>query len=74
MRAVVQRVSRAVVRAGEETVGEIGTGLCVLVGVTHADGPADATRMAAKLAHLRLFDDDAAVMNRSARPGHSAPT
>lgn len=65
MRAVVQRVSRAAVRVGEETVGEIGTGLCVLVGVTHADGPAEATRMAAKLAGLRLFADDAGVMNRS---------
>ena len=65
MRAVVQRVSRALVRVGDVTVGEIGPGLCVLVGVTHADGPAEATRMAAKLANLRLFDDDSAVMNRS---------
>ena len=65
MRAVVQRVSRALVRVGDETVGEIGMGLCVLVGVTHTDGPAEATRMAAKLANLRLFDDEAAVMNRS---------
>jgi D-tyrosyl-tRNA(Tyr) deacylase len=65
MRAVVQRVSRALVRVGHDTVGEIGAGLCVLVGVTHADGPAEAARMAAKLANLRLFDDDAAVMNRS---------
>ena len=65
MRAVVQRVSRALVRVGEDTVGEIGPGLCVLIGVTHTDGPAEATRMAAKLANLRLFGDDAAVMNRS---------
>ena len=65
MRAVVQRVSQALVRVGEDTVGEIGPGLCVLVGVTHADGPAEATRMAAKLAGLRLFDDGAGVMNRS---------
>ena len=65
MRAVVQRVSRALVRVGDETVGEIGQGLCVLVGVTHSDGPAEATRMANKLAGLRLFDDDAGVMNRS---------
>ena len=67
MRAVVQRVSRALVRTGGETVGQIGPGLCVLVGVTHADSPAEALRMAAKLAHLRLFDDDASVMNRSVR-------
>ena len=65
MRAVVQRISRAVVRVGDETVGEIGAGLCVLVGVTHTDGPAEAKRMAAKLAHIRLLDDDGAVMNRS---------
>ena len=65
MRAVVQRVSRALVRVGHDTVGEIGAGLCVLVGVTHTDGPAEAQRMAAKLANLRLFDDGAGVMNRS---------
>ncbi len=65
MRAVVQRVSRALVRVGDETVGEIGAGLCVLVGVTHTDGPAEATRMAAKLANLRLFDDEQGAMNRS---------
>lgn len=65
MRAVVQRVSRALVRVDGETVGDIGAGLCVLVGVTHADGPDEARRMAAKLANLRLFDDGAGVMNRS---------
>lgn len=65
MRAVVQRVSRALVRVGDETVGDIGAGLCVLVGVTHTDGPAEATRMAAKIANLRLFDDGTTVMNRS---------
>ncbi len=65
VRAVVQRVSRACVRVGATTVGDIGPGLFALVGVTHADGPAEAERMAAKLANLRLFDDDAGVMNRS---------
>ncbi len=65
MRAVVQRVSRALVRVGDETVGEIAAGLCVLLGVTHSDGPAEAKRMAAKLANLRVFDDGAAAMNRS---------
>ncbi len=65
MRAVVQRVSRACVRVAGKTVGDIGTGLVALVGVTHADGPGEAERMAAKLANLRLFDDDAGVMNRS---------
>ena len=65
VRAVVQRVSRACVRVAGETVGETGAGLLALVGVTHADGPAEAERMAGKLANLRLFDDDAGVMNRS---------
>ncbi len=65
VRAVVQRVSRACVRVGGETVGEVGSGLLALVGVTHGDGPAEAGRMAAKLANLRLFDDAAGTMNRS---------
>jgi D-aminoacyl-tRNA deacylase len=65
VRAIVQRVSRARVRVGGETVGEIGMGLLALVGVTHADGPGEADRLAAKLANLRLFDDDRGVMNRS---------
>jgi D-tyrosyl-tRNA(Tyr) deacylase len=65
MRAVVQRVTRASVRVGDETVGEIGPGLLALVGVTHGDGPVEAQRLAAKLANLRLFADAAGVMNRS---------
>ena len=47
------------------TVGAIGRGLCVLVGVTHDDDEAGARRLAAKLWNLRIFDDDAGVMNRS---------
>jgi len=47
------------------TVGAVGRGLCVLVGVTHDDDEADARRLAAKLWNLRIFDDDAGVMNRS---------
>lgn len=65
MRAVVQRVNWARVRVGEETVGDIGPGLCVLVGVTHADGPREAEKLAGKVWGLRVFDDDAGVMNRS---------
>lgn len=65
MRAVVQRVTRAGVRVGGEMVGEVGPGLLVLVGVTHDDRPDDAVRMAAKLANLRVFVDDAGTMNRS---------
>jgi D-tyrosyl-tRNA(Tyr) deacylase len=66
MRAVVQRVSRASVEVDGARVGEIGAGLLALVGVTHDDGPEEATKLAGKIAHLRVFDDEAGVMNRSA--------
>ncbi len=66
MRAVVQRVSSASVSVEGEVVGSIGPGLCVLVGVTHHDDEAVAAKLAEKLWHLRVFDDDAGVMNRSA--------
>ena len=65
MRALVQRVTRASVRVGDEEVGAIGPGLCALVGVTHDDTSDVARRLADKLWHLRVFDDDAGVMNRS---------
>ena len=65
MRAVVSRVAWARVVADGELTGEIGPGLLVLVGVTHADGEADAAWLAAKVAGLRVFDDDRGVMNRS---------
>jgi len=65
MRALVQRVSEASVTVDGEVVGAIGAGLCVLVGVTHDDGPDQARKLAAKLAKLRVLDDDAGVMNRS---------
>jgi D-aminoacyl-tRNA deacylase len=65
VRALVQRVTSAGVTIGGDTVGEIGNGLCVLVGVTHSDGAGVAGKLAAKVAHLRVFDDDAGVMNRS---------
>jgi D-tyrosyl-tRNA(Tyr) deacylase len=64
MRAVVQRVSRASVTVGGEEVGAIGPGLCVLVGVTHDDDEATASRLADKLWGLRVFPDDEGVMNR----------
>ena len=65
MRAVVQRVTEARVSVGGEVVGEIGPGLCVLVGVTHDDTAAQARAIAAKVWHLRVMDDEAGVMNRS---------
>jgi D-tyrosyl-tRNA(Tyr) deacylase len=65
MRAVVSRVAWARVEADGEPTGEIGPGLLVLVGVTHTDSGADASWLAAKLAGLRVFDDDQGRMNRS---------
>jgi D-tyrosyl-tRNA(Tyr) deacylase len=66
MRAVVQRVRRARVTVGGEEVGAIGPGLCVLVGVTHDDTEAGARKLAGRIWGLRVFDDDAGVMNRAA--------
>ena len=66
VRAVVQRVSSAFVTVGGEEVGRIGAGLCVLLGVTHTDDEGVAAKVADKLWNLRVFDDEAGVMNRSA--------
>ena len=63
MRALVQRVSRAAVRVGGETSGQIGAGLVVLLGVTHDDGPAEADRLADKVRALRVFPDAEGRMN-----------
>ena len=63
MRAVVQRVTEARVRVDGEVVGEIGPGLCVLLGVTHDDTVATAHAMAKKLWHLRIFADENGAMN-----------
>jgi D-aminoacyl-tRNA deacylase len=65
MRGLVQRVTRAKVTVTAKIVGEIGPGLCVLVGVTHTDDAAVARKLAAKIWNLRVFDDEAGVMNRS---------
>jgi len=65
VRAVVSRVAWARVVADGELTGEIGPGLLVLVGVTHADTEADADWLAAKVAALRVFADDQGKMNRS---------
>ena len=56
MKAVLQRVTRASVRVGDELVGEIGPGLCVLLGVSRADAPEEAARLAGKVARLRVFE------------------
>lgn len=65
MRGLVQRVARAKVTVDGEVTGEIGAGLCVLVGVTHDDTDAVARKMAERIWHLRVMDDEAGVMNRS---------
>jgi D-aminoacyl-tRNA deacylase len=63
MRAIVQRVSRAQVAVDGEIVGEIGRGLLVLLGVTHADAEGDADYLADKIAGLRVFEDENGKMN-----------
>jgi D-tyrosyl-tRNA(Tyr) deacylase len=65
MRAVVQRVSRASVKLGEEITGEIGLGLLVLLGVAHEDSTTDADYLADKIVGLRIFEDVAGKMNLS---------
>ena len=65
MRAVVQRVTEASVRVAGETVGSIGRGLVVLLGVAVGDTEADADSLADKVLNLRVFPDDAGHMNRS---------
>ena len=66
MRVLVQRVSQASVTVGGEIVGAIGPGLLLLMGVTHGDDEQTAATLAAKVANLRLFDDDHGAINRSA--------
>jgi D-tyrosyl-tRNA(Tyr) deacylase len=65
MRAVIQRVSEARVRIAGATVGEIGPGLLVLLGLAPADTDADAQWLADKIAKLRIFPDAEGHMNRS---------
>jgi D-tyrosyl-tRNA(Tyr) deacylase len=65
VRAVVQRVSEASVRVEDDTVGRIGAGLLVLLGVGQGDTEKDADLLAEKVLHLRIFPDQAGHMNRS---------
>lgn len=67
MRAVIQRVTRASVSVGDETVGSIGGGLMVLLGVKTGDTRKDADYVADKLLKLRIFEDENGKMNRSVR-------
>jgi D-tyrosyl-tRNA(Tyr) deacylase len=65
MRAVVQRVTRASVVVEGQTVGAIGRGLMILLGVAHGDGEEQARWLAQKIAGLRIFEDDEGKMNLS---------
>ena len=65
MRALVQRVTRGAVRVAGETVGAIGAGLVILVGVGEEDGPAEAAALANKIATLRIFGDAEGKFNLS---------
>lgn len=65
MRIVIQRVAHASVTIGGEPFSSIGRGMMVLVGVENGDTDDDAAWLASKTAALRIFDDEAGVMNRS---------
>ena len=65
MRAVVQRVTNAFVTVDNETVGAIGPGIMVLIGVADTDTDKDLKYIIDKVMNLRIFDDENGVMNRS---------
>jgi len=65
MRIIVQRCSRAEVRIDGETVGQIGTGFLLLVGITHGDTKQEAEYLAKKVANMRIFNDAEGKMNLS---------
>ena len=65
MQAVIQRVTESEVHVDNQTIGRIGPGLLVLLGVSRADEEKDADYLADKIAHLRIFEDDDGKMNRS---------
>ncbi|MEF3046820.1 D-aminoacyl-tRNA deacylase [Pseudotabrizicola sp. L79] len=67
MRAVLQRVSRASVTVNGQITGEIGPGLLILVCAMQGDDTAKADQLAAKIAKMRIFKDDAGKMNLSVR-------
>lgn len=66
MRAVIQRVREAAVAVDDQTVGAIGIGLMILVGIAHDDQEEDARWLAQKIATLRIFEDAAGKFNLSA--------
>ena len=72
MRAVVQRVTRAQVRVGEDVVGRIGPGLLVLLGISKSDTQAHADYLVSKVIGLRIFEDQDGKMNLSLAETHGA--
>jgi D-aminoacyl-tRNA deacylase len=72
MRAVVQRVALARVVVEGDVVGEIGEGLCVLLGVARTDVPDEADRLAGKVARLRIFENDDGRFDRSLLDVHGS--
>jgi len=65
VRAVVQRVSSARVAVDGNPVGEIGPGLCVLLGIADSDGEAESDRLAGRVARLRVFENEDGKLDRS---------
>jgi D-aminoacyl-tRNA deacylase len=72
LRAVVQRVSAARVVVGGDVVGEIGAGLCILLGVARSDGLDQADRLAGRVARLRIFENEEGRFDRSLLDMHGA--
>jgi D-tyrosyl-tRNA(Tyr) deacylase len=72
MRAVVQRVASARVVVGDDVVGEIGEGLCVLLGVARTDATGEADQLAGKIARLRIFENDEGRFDRSVLDVHGS--
>ena len=71
MRALVQRVAKASVTVAEETVGEIGVGLAILLGVAKGDNEIDASYLVNKISNLRVFPDSEGSFNLSALDIHA---
>ena len=65
MRTVIQRVSAASITVDGQTVGRIGAGLCIFIGIGKDDNSDQAAALADKVKHLRIFEDQAEKMNRS---------
>ena len=67
MRVVIQRVTRASVKVDHQIVGQIGHGLLVLVGIEDADNEDDTNWISNKIVNMRIFNDEAGVMNKSVK-------